>query len=97
MEHILGRFNYRIGFIGWKVAAKLGFRMTAIIKVLHDDEAGVFVATSPSIKNLIVEAKTLDELVREVNFVAEDLLSLEFGDDTITNNEYRIRNGASFA
>jgi hypothetical protein len=91
---MLNRLNYRIGFIGWKFAAKLGFRLTAVIRVIYDKEANVFVATSPSIKNLIVEAKTWDELVREVHYVADDLLSFELSANTVTHNEYRIHDCA---
>ena len=57
---------YRVGFPGWKIAARLGARLLIKIEVLHDKEAGVFVATSRDLPGLVVEAQMMDELFPEV-------------------------------
>ncbi|MET3512728.1 putative RNase H-like HicB family nuclease [Pseudacidovorax sp. 1753] len=56
----------RVGFPGWKLAARLGLRVVFRINVIHDDEAGVYVATSPDLQGLVAEAKSMDELFAAV-------------------------------
>lgn len=65
---------YRVGFPGWRVAASLGATLVFRVDVLHDQEAGVFVATSPDIRGLVAEAATIEELFHEVRSGAEMLL-----------------------
>lgn len=65
---------YRVGFPGWRLAASLGVTLVFRVDVLHDQEAGVFVATSPDIRGLVAEAPTLEELFHEVNGGADMLL-----------------------
>lgn len=57
---------YRVGFPFWKVVARLGVPMLIRINVLHDVEAGVYVATSPDLDGLVAEGKTVEELMRAV-------------------------------
>ncbi|MFZ2449463.1 MAG: DUF1902 domain-containing protein [Methylovulum miyakonense] len=45
------------------------------VEIIHDDEANVYVATSPDLKGLVVEAETLDELEKEVRDLVPELLS----------------------
>ncbi len=65
---------YRIGFPFWKQAARMGVPLTVRVKVLRDEEAGVFVATSDDLRGLVCEAATMDQLVDEVNSSIHDLL-----------------------
>lgn len=88
--------SYRIGYIGWKIAARMGLPLTAVIDIHRDEEAGVFIATSPSIRGLVVEADTLDQLVKEVNFAAQDLIGHELN-GAFARPEYRLKNEAAFA
>jgi Domain of unknown function (DUF1902) len=46
------------------------------IDVFHDDEANVYVATSPNLKGLVIEAVTLEELKNEVATLVPELLAL---------------------
>lgn len=68
---------YRVGFPGWKLAARVGIPMLLRVEVMRDREAGVFVATSPDLHGLVAEAKTADELVRAVYDCADMLLEAE--------------------
>ena len=65
---------YRVGFPGWKLAARIGVPLLLRIEVIRDHEAGVFVATSPDLDGLVAEAKTADELVRAVYDCTDMLL-----------------------
>ena len=50
-------FSYRVGFPLWKVAARLGAPIHVRIEIIWDEDANVFVATSPDVRGLVVEAK----------------------------------------
>ena len=65
---------YRIGFPGWKIAARLGVRLLLRVEVVRDDVAGVFVATSPDLPGLVAEAKTSNELIQCVYDCADMLI-----------------------
>lgn len=65
---------YRVGFPGWKLAGRFGVTLVFRVDVLHDSEAGVYVATSPDLRGLVAEAPTLDELFREVYAGADELV-----------------------
>ena len=66
---------YRVGFPGWKLAARLRIPLLFKIDVFRDDEAGVFVATSTDVSGLVVEAATLEALLPEVYDCANMLLA----------------------
>lgn len=93
MEHL---FSYRVGFIGWKLAARLGLTLKVVIQIAHDDEAEVYVARSPDLHGLVVEAGTLDELFKEVDAAAGELLNIELGRPN-HQTEYLLREGSAFA
>ena len=57
---------YRVGFPGWKIAARAGFPLHLRVAVHHDPEVDVYWATSTDLRGLVVEAKTMDALVNEV-------------------------------
>lgn len=65
---------YKVGSPLWKIAARLGVSVSLRIDVRHDDEAGVFIATSPDLKGLVVEASTVDDLIHETNGAVEMLM-----------------------
>jgi len=67
---------YRVGFPGWKLAAKLGVPVRLRVNIRHDLEANVYVAESPDLDGLIVEAHTLDEIKDEALAAAGILLEL---------------------
>lgn len=46
------------------------------IEVLHDINAGVYVASSKDLRGLVAEAETMDELKEEVRLSVEALLKL---------------------
>ena len=53
-------------------------RRYALVRATWDDEADVWVAESPDIPGLVIEAPTLDALVAKLPGLIEDLLE---GDD----------------
>ncbi len=59
---------------GWKLAGRFGATLVYRVDVLHDPEAGVYVATSPDLRGLVAEAATLDDLFREVHAGADELI-----------------------
>jgi hypothetical protein len=65
---------YRVGLPGWKIAARAGFGVKLRVDVIHDEEANVFIATSPDLRGLVAEAETLDELVSNIKAGARDLM-----------------------
>ncbi|MDD5274928.1 MAG: DUF1902 domain-containing protein [Methylovulum sp.] len=65
--------------LSWPCAAffvDLGLSLLIKVEIIHDDEANVYVATSPDLKGLVVEAETLDELEKEVRDLVPELLTL---------------------
>jgi predicted RNase H-like HicB family nuclease len=67
---------YRVGLPLWKTAARMGWTLQVRVEAMKDEEAGVFVARSPDLDGLVVEAKTLEELHVEVMHAADSLLEL---------------------
>lgn len=65
---------YRVGFPFWKLLARLGVPMLLRVEVLHDKEAGVFVARSPDLHGLVAEAASAEELFPAVYECADMLL-----------------------
>ena len=43
----------------------MGVSLLIKVEIIHDNEANVYVATSPDLKGLVVEAETLDELEKK--------------------------------
>ena len=43
-------------------------------KVIHDDEAGVYVATSPDVRGMVIEAASIDEVLEEVRLMLPEFL-----------------------
>lgn len=68
---------YRIGYPFWRTLGGAGVPLTLRVNVLHDEEANVFVATSNDLRGLVCEARTLDELVKEVESSVDELLDLQ--------------------
>ncbi len=56
--------------------ASLGIPLLIKIEVIFDKDASVYIATSPSLRGLVVEAATLDEIRTEVETVLPDLLNM---------------------
>lgn len=67
---------YRVGLPGWKLAAKFGVPVRLRVNITQDLEANVYVAESPDLDGLIVEAHTLDEIKTEALAAAGVLLEL---------------------
>lgn len=70
--------GYRVGFPGWRIAALAGLRLKLRVDVIRDDEAKVFVATSPDMPGLIAEAETVDQLLLNLKAAFTDLMQDEF-------------------
>lgn len=68
---------YRCGLPFWKWFAKLGGTIKIRLLVIRDDEAGVFVATSPDLRGLVCEADSLDSLNSSVEKAIIALLECE--------------------
>ena len=51
-----------------------GGQMSLRIDLQRDDEAGVFVATSPDLRGLVVESPSLDVLVKDLTECVDMLM-----------------------
>lgn len=89
--------KYRVGLPGWRLAAKAGADLYLRVDVLRDDEAGVFVATSPDLAGLVAEAETMDSLVRNVFAAASDLLDWNLRAAAHPRIDLRLPDGACAA
>ncbi len=65
---------YRVGFPGWKLAARMGVPVLIRLHVVKDDEAGVLIATSPDLRGLVAEAKTVEDLMNSVRDCTDMLI-----------------------
>lgn len=65
---------YRVGFPGWKLAARLGVPLLLRIDVTHDDDVGVFTATSPDLRGLVAESVSREVLFKDVYDCVDMLL-----------------------
>lgn len=66
---------YPIDYPLWSLLARFGRRLTVKIEVQHDEEAGVYIATSKEMTGLICEALTMDELKVQTERVMRDLVA----------------------
>ena len=82
--------SYRTGLPGWKLAARAGVSLLVVVDVQHDNEADLYIATSPNLRGLIVEANTLDELRREIIGAADALIELELHRPTAHTTQIRV-------
>ena len=57
---------YRLGNPGWRLLETLGASIYCRIDVQFDVEAKVYIATSPDLAGLVVEAASKEEMFREV-------------------------------
>ena len=88
-------FTYRVGFPGWKVAARLGLPVRLRIYVKFDPEVKSYWTTSPDLPGLTVTGATLDELRSEVRLAAESLFDLELNGHAVqATPELRFRDAA---
>lgn len=74
-------FSYRVGFPGWKLAARLGVPLKVVVNVIFDSETCYFTALSDDFNpeaGIAAEAKTWDELVKEVESEIEEAMEFIF-------------------
>ena len=74
---------YRVGFPGWKIAARLGVPMQVRVEVHYDPEVKSYWTTSPDLDGLTVCADTLDELLREAKIGIDELIELSLNTDRV--------------
>lgn len=70
--------NYRIGLPFWKIAYKFGFTLIFRVVIHKDNENKVYWCKSPDLPGLIAKMPTIEELIKEVNIIAEELLELNY-------------------
>lgn len=67
---------YRYGWPFSNLVARLGARVRIKIEIVQDSEAGVYVATSPDLDGLVLEAESLGEIMQEAEVVIPELLRM---------------------
>jgi len=65
---------YKIGYPFWRLAARCGATIKIPVTIKRDEETGVYIASSTHLRGLVVEARTVDELLSEVEDVASMLM-----------------------
>ena len=68
---------YRVGFPGWKIAARFGASIIVRVDVHYDPEVKSYWTSSPDLKGLVVTGNSLDELFREAKAGIDDLMEIE--------------------
>lgn len=86
--------KYRIGWPFWKLAYKLGFILTyrVYITVDHSDGVTAYTAESPDF-GLVCEMPTLEELIKEIEICANDILEEELKTSKSVNSRGYLANG----
>lgn len=82
---------YKLGWPLGKMMARLGVPTVIRIDVVRDDEAGVFVGTSDDVSGLVVEADSLEGVMKEARLVIPELLHNPVGRDVETCVRYSDR------
>jgi predicted RNase H-like HicB family nuclease len=89
---------YRVGFPGWKMAARAGVPLFVRVDVYHDIEVDRYWASSPDLRGLVMEAQSLDELFAATRAAAQDLLELQLGSQAgQPEPQYRIMQAPALA
>lgn len=73
--------TYRVGFPGWKVAARLGMPLMVKVEIAYDTEAGCFIAISNDFNpkfGIAVEGETWDEILKEVDIAIDEAMESVF-------------------
>jgi uncharacterized protein DUF1902 len=85
--------HYRYGWPMGHLLAKAGVPTKIRVDVIRDDEAGVFVGTSTDVRGLVIEAESLEGVMRETQAVIHALVSSpsKLSPDTVTDVRYRDR------
>jgi len=68
---------YPVGWPLWKLLARLGVPVIVKIEVLRDEDAGVYIATSPNLRGLVAEAASKDTLIDAVHDCIDLLMEVE--------------------
>lgn len=85
--------HYRYGWPLGHLLAKAGVPTKIRVDVIRDDEAGVFVGTSTDLRGLVIEAESLEGILRETHAVIYVLVSnpSQLSPDMVTDVRYRDR------
>ena len=81
---------YRVGNLGWRVAAKWGIPLKLRVDVHFDAESKSFWADSPDLDGLVVSGQTLDELRSEAFNAAAELLDLQLTRPAKASADFRF-------
>jgi hypothetical protein len=82
---------YRLGWPFGFLVASLGVPTVIRIDVIKDAEAGVFVGTSRDLRGLVVEAESLEGVLREARLVIPDLVRKPVANDAVACMRYSDR------
>ena len=67
---------YRYGWPLSNLAARLGLPILIKLEIIHDAESNVWIATSPDMRGLVLEAESVPDLIKEAHLVVPELLRL---------------------
>ena len=67
--------------------SSLGVPLLIKVDVIFDTDANVYVATSPTVRGLVIEADTLDSIRAEVEMALPELLNLNHLDSKLRSHK----------
>jgi predicted RNase H-like HicB family nuclease len=87
---------YRVGFPGWKIAARFGAQMYIRVNVHFDPEVKSYWTSSPDLTGLVVTGNSLDELIREAKAGIDTLMEIELNGATVEAKPRLIFSDSAF-
>lgn len=87
------KMHYRYGWPFGRLARKIGIPMLIRVEVIRDEEASVYVATSPDVLGLVVEASSIEDVINEVRVLIPEFFDddCDRGSRAITDVYYKDR------
>ena len=82
-------FAYRVGFPGWKIAARLGCPLRVKVFVVYDEESKMLVAECNDFQpylGIVTEGNTFEELQRKVEECCEMAMEEAFRTNSINRS-----------
>lgn len=88
--------HWRLGFPGWKIAAKFNIPILIKVTVCLDAESNTYIAYSDDI-GLAVESDTLDGVIKEVDLALPNLLECAHTPTRNTTADIRVHRNLAAA
>lgn len=65
---------YRVSWPAARVLGRMGVKLSVVLDITHDSEAGVFIAVSKDVPGLVVEGDSVEQVMREARNLIPELM-----------------------